>query len=119
LGLRLIIVCLPVVLQKATENGNPNETDKSLYWFAETGEHEWIALSEAVDKAALAHPALKGKYHGGVKSADDTVIDEDFFGKEVAYSVCGGNSRARYARVTLTLIDSVEMRLTIFKGLRD
>jgi hypothetical protein len=107
-----------VVRQKAFENGNPNEIDNSIYWFAETGDLELIELSKEIDKAALAHPALRGKYHGSVKTADATVIDEDLYGEKMVY-ICGGNSRGRYAQVTLSLIGIVETRLTTFKGLRD
>jgi hypothetical protein len=69
--------------------------DKSLYWFAEEGEHAWRDLSVAIDAAASSHPALKGKYKGGVKPADDTILNEDFWGKEIAYATFGGNSRSR------------------------
>jgi hypothetical protein len=82
-------------VQKAFENGNPDEADKSVYWFAETGEHVFRDLSVAIDAAASSHPALKGKYKGGVRMADHTILDEDFPGKGLAYYGFGSNSRSR------------------------
>ncbi|KFZ19993.1 hypothetical protein V501_00362 [Pseudogymnoascus sp. VKM F-4519 (FW-2642)] len=72
---------------------SPIPSGKPGIYFAETGEHTWLEVSQGIAKAAVAHGLLKDQAIGSIslaEAAKETGIDERLI--ELAL---GSNSRAR------------------------
>lgn len=76
---------------------NP-EHNKSVYFFAESGENSWRSLSETFGQVLHSKGVIPDPEP---RPLTDDVMNDDLFGVEVAKATFGGNSRAKGDRLRL------------------